>query len=149
MVLSGPTQNLLEVKGKITLARSWHHKFIHFITDTCCLCIFAYYCIQTNMLHHFKVLAVSVKQKSLCTKKANLRDLVAAIGLVISNGIQIDFSSRVTQKFDRRHREKGEHLLWYQNYKCHFVAIHEFKLELLSGNTQTGAKSSILQPLWP
>ena len=54
MVLSGPTQNLLEVKGKITLARSWHHKFTHFITDTCCLCIFAYYCIQTKYVASFK-----------------------------------------------------------------------------------------------
>ena len=37
----------------------------------------------------------------LVTNKANLRDLIAATGLVITNWIQIvNFSIRVTVKFD-------------------------------------------------
>ena len=42
----------------------------------------------------------------LIPNKANLRDLIAATGLVISNWIQIvDFSARVTVKFDGRPRK--------------------------------------------
>ena len=36
-----------------------------------------------------------------------------------------------------------------RSFMCHFIVIGEFKLELLSGNTQIGSKSYILQPVWP
>ena len=32
---------------------------------------------------------------------------------------------------------------------CYFIAVHEFKLELSSRNTQIWAKSLIFQPMWP
>ena len=67
--------------------------------------------------------------------KANPRDLIAATGLVISNGILIDFSVRVTVEFDGLPRGTiGYPLHAPKSYVCHFIAIHEIELELSSGN---------------
>ena len=137
--------------------------------------------------------------------KANLRDLIAATGLVISNWIQIviffrlcdreilwmtsknnrtlllyyvklcasfpihwwiqtgftfkkrsirvkfgDMLSRVTLKFDRWPWKTIGHLFYAtSSFVHHFVAIGEFKLELQSGNTQSGSKSTIFLAMWP
>ena len=108
--------------------------------------------------------------------KANLRDLIAATGLVISNWIQIvNFSARVTVKFDgwpgftvqKRsiQVEIGDMLsrvtlkfdgwpwktighLFYatSSFVQHFIVIGEFKLELQSGNAQSGSNSIIFRP---
>ena len=69
--------------------------------------------------------------------KANLRDLIAATGLVISNWIQIvNFSARVTVKFDWWPCKTIGHLFYAtSSFVHHFVAIGEYKLELQSGNT--------------
>ena len=93
--------------------------------------------------------------------KANLRDLIAATGLVISNWIQIvDFSvtvrkrltrvkirgflSRVTLKFDEWHWKTIWHLFYLTlSFVNNFKAMGEFKLELQSGNAQFGSKSTI------
>ena len=75
--------------------------------------------------------------------KANLRDLVAATGLVISNAIQIDFQPL---KFDRWPRKTiGDIYHAPRSHAYHFISLHEFKLELLSRNAQIGAKSSIFR----
>ena len=60
--------------------------------------------------------------------KANLRDLIAATGLVISNWIQnVDFSALVTLKFDRWHRKTTGHFLYTTSSLVHhFKSIGEF-----------------------
>ena len=92
--------------------------------------------------------------------KANLRDLIAATGLVIllkldSNRratvpkrliwVKIDdFFSRMTLKFDVWPWKTIGHLFYTtSSFVHHFLAIGEFKLELQSGNAQSGWKSTI------
>ena len=77
--------------------------------------------------------------------KANLRDLIAATGLVISNWIQIvNFSAVVTVKFDGWPRKKIGHFFYTtSSFVHHFKSIGEFKLELQSRNAQFGSKSKI------
>ena len=56
---------------------------------------------------------------------ANLRDLIAVTGLVISNWIQIvNFSARVTVKFDRWPRKNNRALLLYYVKLCASFQIH-------------------------
>ena len=56
--------------------------------------------------------------------KANLRDLIAATGLVISNWIQIvNFSARVTVKFDGWPKKNNSALLYYVKL-CASFQIH-------------------------
>ena len=82
---------------------------------------------------------------------SNLRDLIAATGLVISNWIQIvNFSARVTVKFDGWPCNTIGHLFYAtSSFVHHFVAIGEFKLQLQSGNAQFGAKLTIFLAVWP
>ena len=145
------------------------------------------------------------KVKSPETNKANLRDLIAATGLVISNWIQIsqyfrpcdseiwwmtlknnralllyyvklcasfqihwwiqtgftvqkrsirveigDMLSRVTLKFDGWPWKTIRHLFYAtSSFVQHFVAIGEFKLELQSGNAQSGSNSTIFRAVRP
>ena len=66
---------------------------------------------------------------------ANLRDLIAATGLVnLKNWIKlVDFSARVTLKFDGWPQKTIGHLFYATlSFLHHFVAISEFKLELQS-----------------
>ena len=97
-----------------------------------------------------KRLALLVKHLYL-TNKANLRDLIAATGLVISNWIQIvNFSARVTVKVDGWPCKTIGHLFYAtSSFVHHFVPIGEFKLELQSGNAQFGSKSTIVLAVWP
>ena len=83
--------------------------------------------------------------------KANLRDLIAATGLVISNWIQIvNFSARVTVKFDGWPCKTIGHLFYAtSSFVHHFVAIGEFKLQLQSGNAQSGSNSTIFRAVRP
>ena len=81
--------------------------------------------------HHQIALGNSLKNK------ANLRDLIAATGLVsYSNWIKfVDFSARVTLKFDGWPKKTIGHIFYATlSFLHHFVAIGEFKLELQSGN---------------
>ena len=66
---------------------------------------------------------------------ANLSDLIAATGLVnLNNWIKfVDFSARVTLKFDGWPQKTIGHLFYATLiFLHHFVAIGEFKLELQS-----------------
>ena len=97
---------------------------------------------------------VSLRSKChslVIVNKANLRDLIAATGLVISNWIQIiNFSACVTMKFDGWPRKTIGHLFYAtSSFVHHFVAIGEFQLELQSGNAQFGSKSTIFLAVWP
>ena len=83
--------------------------------------------------------------------KANLRDLIAATGLVISNWIQIvNFSARVTVKFDGWPCKAIGHLFYATSSSVHlFVPIGEFKLKLQSGNAQSGSNWMIFRAVRP
>ena len=98
--------------------------------------------------------------------KANLRDLIAATGLVIllkldSNHrdtvwkrliwVKIDdFFSRMTLKFDVWPWKTIGHLFYTtSSFVHHFVAIGEYKLELQSGNPQSVSKLTIFLAVWP
>ena len=55
--------------------------------------------------------------------------------------------SRVTMKFDRWPWKTIGHLFYAtSSFVQHFIAIGEFKLELQSGNAQSGSNSAILAP---
>ena len=87
----------------------------------------------------------------MTSNKANLRDLIAATGLVISNSIQIvNFSACVTVKFDGWPCKTTGHL-FYATSSCvhHFVPIGEFKLKLQSGNAQSGSNLTIFRAMRP
>ena len=83
--------------------------------------------------------------------KANLRDFIAATGLVISNWIQIvNFSARVTVKFDGWPRKTIGHFFYTtSSFVHHFKSIGEFKLDLQSKNAQFGSELVIFYPVWP
>ena len=83
--------------------------------------------------------------------KANLRDLIAATGLVISNWIKIvNFSACVTVKFDGWPCKTIGHLFYAtSSFVHHFTPIGEFKLELQSENAQFGSKWTIFWAVWP
>ena len=61
-----------------------------------------------------------------------------------------DVLSRVTLKFDGWPWKTIGHLsfaVW--SFVQHFIAIGEFKLELLTGNAQFGSNSTIFRAVWP
>ena len=100
---------------------------------------------------HLQIYSKENTKVNCNVNKANLRDLIAATGLVISNWIQIvNFSARVTVKFDGWPCKTIGHLFYAtSSFVHHFVAIGEFKLELQSGNVQFGSKSTICLAVWP
>ena len=80
---------------------------------------------------------------------ANLRDLIAATGLVILLKLNSKrrFFSPVTLKFDGWPQKTKGHLFYAtSSFVQHFIAIGKFKLELQSGNAQSVSKSTILEP---
>ena len=82
--------------------------------------------------------------------KANLRDLIAATGQVISSWIQIvNFSAHVTVKFDGWPRKTIGHFYATSSFVHHLKYIGEFKLDLQSRNAQFGSKLVICYPVWP
>ena len=61
-----------------------------------------------------------------------------------------DFYSRVTLKFDRWPWKTIGHLFnAISSFVHHFVAIGELKLELQSGNAQSGSNLAIFRAVWP
>ena len=61
-----------------------------------------------------------------------------------------DFKSRVTLKFDGWPWKTIGHLFYAtSSFVQHFVPISEFKLELQSGNAQSGSNSTIFRAVWP
>ena len=87
---------------------------------------------DVNWLQKFTTLLVKTCQKyGVISNKANLRDLIAATGLVISNWIQIvNFSAHVTVKFDGWPCKTIGHLFYATSSFVHrFVPIGEFKLK--------------------
>ena len=125
------------------------------------LCIISYPLVNSNLsyspemfnsghnLQFFELCDLEILRMTL--NKANLRDLIAATGLVISNWIQIvNFSARVTVKVDGWPCKTIGHLFYAtSSFVHHFAPIGEFKLELQSGNAQFGSKSTIVLAVWP
>ena len=61
-----------------------------------------------------------------------------------------DFLCRVTLKFDGWPSKSKGHLFYAtSSFVQHFKAIGEFKLELQSGNAQSGSNSTIFSAVWP
>ena len=61
-----------------------------------------------------------------------------------------DFFSRVTLQFDVWPWKTIGYLFYAtSNFVHHLVAIGEFKLELQSGNGQSGSNSTIFRAMWP
>ena len=61
-----------------------------------------------------------------------------------------DVLSRVTLKFDGWPWKTIGHLSFaVSSFVQHFIAIGEFKLDLLSGNAQFGSNSTIFRAVWP
>ena len=61
-----------------------------------------------------------------------------------------DFLSRVTLKFDGWPWITIGHLFYAtSSFVQHFVPIGEFKLELQSGNAQSGSNSTFFRAVWP
>ena len=61
-----------------------------------------------------------------------------------------DFESRVTLKFDGWPSKTIGHFFYAtSSFVQHFIAIGEFKLELQSGNAQSGSNSAIFSAVWP
>ena len=93
--------------------------------------------------------------RSSTRNKANLRDLIAATGLVFL--LKIGFKSLIFGPMwpgnlmeDLKKTKTIGHLLYTMSSSVHhFKAIGEFKLELQSGNVQFGSKLVIFCPLWP
>ena len=104
-----------------------------------------YFCSRVNFI------CLGEAKSKIQNNKANLRDLIAATGLVISNWIQIvNFSARVTVKFDGWPCNTIGHLFYAtSSFVHHFVAIGEFKLQLQSGNAQSGSNSMIFRAVRP
>ena len=61
-----------------------------------------------------------------------------------------DMLSRVSLKFDGWPWKTIEHLFYAtSSFVQHFVPIVQFKLELQSGNAQSGSNSMIFRAVWP
>ena len=61
-----------------------------------------------------------------------------------------NFLSRVTLKFDGWPSKTIGHLFYAtSSFVQHFIAIGAFKLELQSGNAQSGSNSAIFSAVWP
>ena len=103
---------------------------------------------QSHYFNQWWLVVNSTKSKSQYNK-ANLRDLIAATGLVIL--LKLDshhqFSAHVTLKFDGWPRKTIGHVFCtISSFVHHFKSIGEFKLELQSGNTQFWSKLVIFVP---
>ena len=139
---------------------AWHGNYI----NTCICwkhnCKIALFALATFVTHRSAEI-VNRTARKLCRfpfvhfqiliNKANLRDLIAATGLAISNWIQIvNFSARVTVKFDGWPcKTIGQLFYATSSFVHHFVPIGEFKLKLQSGNAQSGSNWMIFRAVWP
>ena len=84
--------------------------------------------------------------------KANLRDLIAATGLVILLKLNQNgrFFACVALKFDGWPWKIIRHVFYTtSSFVCHFRFISELKLELQSENAQSGSNSMISWAVWP
>ena len=94
------------------------------------------FCSTSSLLHHFLTIGVL---------KLELQSGNAQFG-----SKSTIFFSRVTSKFDVWPWKTIGHLFYAtSSFVHHFIAIGEFKLELKSGNAQSGSNSTIFSAVWP
>ena len=142
--------NCLWVKGNKPTrpCQQWANISYKICTDFCLVCC-------GYIVHSFSVMYSTIYFSffplPLKMNKANLRDLIAATGLVISNWIQIiNFSAGVVVKFDGWPRKTIGHFLYtMSSFVHHFKYIGEFERDLQSRNAQFGSKLMICYPVWP
>ena len=100
---------------------------------------------RCERVNHCVILTVCV------SNKANLGDLIAATGLVISlkSDSNHRFSACATLEFDEWPRKIIGHLFYTTSRFVHLKSIGKFKLKLQSENAQFGSKSAIFFcPVW-
>ena len=135
--------------ARILLAscRSWIFKALNIELNQ--LLFLDFHDVKLCLLLHLCIMFES--DAHLWKNKANLRDLIVATGLVISNWIQIvNFSACVTVKFDGWPCKTIRHLFYAtSSFVHHFLPIGEFILELQSENAQFRSKSTIFLAVWP
>ena len=97
---------------------------------------------RASLLCSFKLCATFHSHRWIQTKVTVQKD---------PNKVKIDiFLSRVTLKFEGWPSKTIGHLFYaISSFVQHFIAIGEFKLELQSGNSQSGSKSKIFWAVWP
>ena len=84
--------------------------------------------------------------------KANLRDLIAATGLVISLKLDTNrrlFSPRGLEIWLMTPKSSRAPLLYYVKFVHPFKSMGEFELEIQSGNTEFGRKLAIIFSMLP
>ena len=114
--------------------------------------IIRYFWNFTNIVHiKDSYQNICICENDKYRNKANLRDLIAATGQVISIWIQIvNFSAHVTVNFDRWPRKTIGHFFYTtSSFVLHFKSIGEFKLDLQSINAKFESKLVICYPVWP
>ena len=95
----------------------------------------------SSFLHHFKAIGVF---------KLELHFGNSQIGNAWFGSKSTNFFSRVTLKFDGWPSKTIGHLFYAtSSFVYHFIAIGEFKLELQSGNAQSGSNSTIFRAMRP
>ena len=122
---------MLSISHCVSLSMSWHFSGSVILKRA----VFESY---ARVVFHWNTFGIETK--------ANLRDLIAATGLVILLKLDriINFSARVTSKFIGWPRKIIGHLFYTTSRFVHnFKSISEFKLELQSGNAQFRSKSTI------
>ena len=95
---------------------------------------------------------LSAYSPTLSPNKANLRDLIAATGLVILlkfDPIHRFFSLCDLEIWCMTLKDNRAPLLYYIKLCVSFQIHGEFKLKLQSGNAQFGSKSAIFLAVWP
>ena len=134
------------------------------------LCIISYPLVNSNLSYSPETPNLGQIQRFLepcdleiwwmTLNKANLRDLIAATGLVILLKLDSNrrFFSRETPNLGQNRRffwaawpwKTIGHLFYAtSSFVQHFIAIGEFQLELQSGNAQSRSKSTIFLAVWP
>ena len=105
-----------------------------------------------SILSLLYTLSLLIVEMIINCNKANLRDLIAATGLVILLKLDSNrnFSAHVTLKFDGWPWKIIGHLFYTTSSFVHHVkSIGGFQQKLQSGNAQFRSKSAIIGPMWP
>ena len=126
--------------------KQWRFIYTNCLYQVCVLVI-RFSAVETHLSTTETIICVNNEEN-----KANLRDLIAATGLVTLLKLDSNrrFFARVTLKFDGWLRKIIRHVFHItSSFVYHFRSISEFKLELQSGNAQSGSNSMIFLAVWP
>ena len=106
-----------------------------------------HYCMTISMQQKYKIIGNNDKQGKSEGFESCDRPIVRKRPIWVKIG---DVLSRVTLKFAGWPWKTIGHLSFaVSSFVQHFIAIGEFKLELLSGNAQFGSNLTIFRAVWP